>query len=36
MSRKKNTGFGSVYYNKERNNWLASFNVLDPITKKEN
>ena len=35
MSRKKNTGFGSVYYNKERNNWLASFNVLDPITKKE-
>lgn len=35
MARKKNTGIGSVYYNKDRKNWLASFNIMDAETKKE-
>lgn len=35
MARKKNTGIGSVYYNKERKNWIASYNVIDTETKKE-
>ena len=35
MARKKNTGIGSVYYNKDRKNWIASFNIIDAETKKE-
>ena len=35
MERKRNTAIGSVYYNKERKNWLASFNIIDAETKKD-
>ena len=35
MSRKKNSGIGSVYYNKDRKNWIASFNIIDIETKKD-
>ena len=35
MARKKNSGIGSVYYNKDRKNWIASFYILDAETKKE-
>ena len=35
MARKKNSGIGSVYYNKDRRNWIASFYILDAETKKE-
>lgn len=35
MARKKNDGIGSVYYNKERKNWLASYTIIDNETKKE-
>ena len=34
MARRKNTGFGSVYYNKDRDNWIASYIILDKDTKK--
>lgn len=29
MARKKNSGVGSVYYNKERKNWIASITIHD-------
>lgn len=35
MARKKNTGVGSVYYNKARNNWIASYNIKDAETQKD-
>ena len=35
MSKKKERGIGSVYYNKERNNWTASYKIIDIETKKE-
>ena len=35
MARKKGSGVGSVYYNKERKNWTVSFNILDSQTQKE-
>lgn len=35
MARQKNTGIGSVYYNKARRNWIASYNIVDLKTKKE-
>lgn len=35
MSRRKNSGIGSVYYNKDRKNWIASYYILDAETKKE-
>lgn len=35
MTNKKNMGVGSVYYNKDRDNWTASFNIIDKETKKE-
>lgn len=35
MARNKNSGIGSVYYNKQRKNWIASYNILDSITKQE-
>ena len=30
----KNTNIGSVYYNKQRKNWIASYNIIDVETKK--
>lgn len=35
IARKKNSGIGSVYYNKERKNWTASYNIIDAETKQE-
>lgn len=35
MVKKKNLGTGSVYYNKERKNWIASYKVIDKETKQE-
>ena len=32
----KNTNIGSVYYNKQRKNWIASYNIIDVETKKNN
>lgn len=30
----KNNNIGSVYYNKQRKNWIASYNIIDVETKK--
>lgn len=35
MARKKGSGIGSVYYNKERKNYIASYHILDSQTQKE-
>jgi len=35
MARQKNSGIGSVYYNKERKNWIASYNIFNAETKQE-
>lgn len=35
MARQKNTGIGSVYYNKQRKIWVASYNIIDIETKNE-
>ena len=35
MPRKKGTGIGSVYYNKPRKNWIASFEIIDKESKEE-
>ena len=35
MANKKNYGAGSVYYNKERKNWTASYTVKNINTGKE-
>ena len=35
MPRKKNTGIGSVYYNKERGKWIASYSIIDAETKQD-
>lgn len=34
MTRKKNSNIGSVYYNKQRKNWITSYNIIDAETKK--
>lgn len=35
MNKKKSSNIGSVYYNKQRNNWIASYSVIDKETSKE-
>lgn len=35
IARNKNSALGSVYYNKQRKNWIASYNILDTETKQE-
>ena len=34
MNNNKSTNMGSVYYNKQRKNWIASYEILDKETKK--